>query len=154
QHVLPAPDPGGRDGHLLPGCVPLAAGNDGAAVRAELEILQDAPGTVAAVELLDVAVDPVTVRPIALDGDEGKTLLADEPPEARPPGVIVGRAVRRLAQQDVTGVADAFQERVEVGVGLQRQGPPPDVLGQPSGFWGFARPGSGSLRHAAPLSQV
>src|SRR5437870_1705609 len=61
-------------------------------------------------ELLDVAVDPVAIGPIALDRDEREPLLLDEPAaEGGAPGVVLVGAVRRLAQQDVTRVADALQ---------------------------------------------
>src|SRR5207244_8413043 len=72
---------------------------------------------------LDVPIDALAIRPVALDGDEAKALLADEPPaDPRSPRIELVRAVRRLAQQDVVRVADPVDQRIEVAIGRERPG--------------------------------
>jgi hypothetical protein len=59
---------------------------------------------------LDVAVDAVAVGPVALDGEKGKALFADEAlAQSGPPAVVLRGAVGGLAQEDVAGVADGVQ---------------------------------------------
>src|SRR5207237_5784562 len=59
--------------------------------------------------ILRIAVDAVTVGPVAFDGDEREPFLTDQPlRELGAPGVILGRAMRCLAEQDIARVADAI----------------------------------------------
>ena len=59
---------------------------------------------------MDVAVDAIAVGPVPLDGNEAEALLLDQA-TADPcsPEVILVRAVRRLAEQDVAGIADPLE---------------------------------------------
>jgi hypothetical protein len=64
---------------------------------------------------LDEAIDPIAVRPIAFDGDEGESLLLDEAlRDLRAPGIELGGAMRRLAEQQEARIANQLQQRVEV----------------------------------------
>ena len=63
----------------------------------------------------DVVVDARGIRPIALDGDEGKSLVLDQ--LARDPlahAVELRGAVRRLADENHARIADPLQHRCEV----------------------------------------
>ena len=65
--------------------------------------------------VLEIAVDAVGVRPVALDADGGKVFLEDQPlRDRRTLGVELVRPVRRLANQDKTRVANELEERVIV----------------------------------------
>ena len=74
-----------------------------------------------ALEGLDIAVDPITVRPVPLDGDEGEALLLDEPlTERRTPAVILRGSMRRLAEKHASRRADLLQQRIEMDRGGER----------------------------------
>jgi hypothetical protein len=80
--------------------------------------------------VLHVAIHTVAVGPVALYGDEREALLADQAlADARAPLVVLGGTVRRLAQQHVARVADALQQRVEVGGAVQRPREGAEALG-------------------------
>src|SRR5690242_17556277 len=85
--------------------------------RPALEGVQDLAGTVAGVGVaLDIAIDAIAVGPIALHREEGEAFLFDQSlAKSGPPGVILMRAVRSLAQQDIAGVSDVIQQRIEIG---------------------------------------
>ena len=85
----------------------------------------------------DVVIDSIGVGPIGLDGDSGKSFLADQPlGDLRPFPVKLVRAVRRLADQHEASVTDKLEERVVVvGRAAQRlsgvaHGLGQDILGQ------------------------
>ena len=92
--------------------------------RPALEGVQDFAGAFPRVrETFDVAVDAITIGPVAFDGDEGKTLLSDEPTaDLGSPGVILRRAVGGFAQKDISRVSDVIEQRVEVRRLTQRSG--------------------------------
>jgi len=66
-------------------------------------------------EVLDVSIGLVTVRPVALDGDERELLLLDEPgSQSRAPAVELRGPVGGFPDQDVFSVAESLDESIEV----------------------------------------
>jgi hypothetical protein len=82
---------------------------------------------------MDVAVDAIAVGPVPLDGNEAEALLLDQA-TADPcsPEVILVRPVRRLAEQDVAGIADPLEEGVQVLGVLERGGKGEDLPAEAS----------------------
>ena len=79
--------------------------------------------------VLDATVQPIAVRPVALDRYEGELLLDDQlTGDRRTPGVVLMRPVRGLADQDVARVADALDQWVEIREPLQRTSQTADVV--------------------------
>ena len=78
----------------------------------------------------DKPIDAVAIGPVALDGDQREALFADQSlTDQSPPDIEFGRAVRSLAEQDVAGVADAGQQRIEVCPVVERSRDLADRLG-------------------------
>jgi hypothetical protein len=86
--------------------------------------VEDIAGALARIGVaLGVAIHPVAVRPVALDGDEREPAFLDQSARQRgSPLIELGRPVSCFAQQDIARVADTFDERVEVALGFERQG--------------------------------
>ena len=83
--------------------------------RESLESRQRVDGLGIVAAAADVAVDAIGVGPVGLDGHGVEPLLADQPlGDLRPLPIKLVRAVRGLADQDETGVADQFQEGIVV----------------------------------------
>jgi len=72
---------------------------------------------------LDVPIELVARRPVALHGEELEALFDDQAAaDLGPPGVVVRRPVRRLPQEDEAGIPDPFDQGVEVAGVTQRSG--------------------------------
>ena len=79
-----------------------------------------------------------------------KPFSRDQPPaDPGPPGVVLGGAVRRLAQQDVAGVADPLQQRVQVVGPAERPGELPDLVAEAGEAGGSRRKSLARLAIAA-----
>ncbi|WYB39810.1 hypothetical protein WJ438_38205 [Streptomyces sp. GD-15H] len=75
------------------------------------------------------AVHGLTVGPVAFHGDEGETLLRDQPTGQHVTDlIVVSGPVGRLAQQHVAGVTDAVEQRVQRRRIRQRERRCPDTL--------------------------
>jgi hypothetical protein len=60
--------------------------------------------------MANVMIDACSIRPIALDGDEGKSLALDElAGDALAHPIEFGRAMRRLAEENHARIADPPQ---------------------------------------------
>jgi len=67
-----------------------------------------------------IAVDSITVRPVSLDGNEGKMFpLYELPRDLSAPRVELGRSVSGFAEQDVLCVANRVEKGIEVGRSIE-----------------------------------
>ncbi len=101
------PEPLGEPGYLLvrphPGGPPLEGAQHFKGVRPRIRVP------------LHVAVHLVAVRPVALDSDKGEPVLPDQTlADAGPPGIVLGGAVRGLAQEDAPRLPDTLEEWIEI----------------------------------------
>ena len=107
------------------------------------------------VQALDVAVDALAVGPVPLDRDEREALLGNQPAaDLGPPGVILGRPVRCLAQEHVSGLADRVQERIQALGPVERPGHRPELGRQCRGDPGLLSGGSSHADHRRLLSRT
>ncbi len=94
KHVRVAPHPGGK----------------------ALEIREGLDGFLVVALALEEAIDPISVRPVGLDGHGGEAFFPDQAfGDLRPGAIELVSSVRRFSKQDETRVADQLQQRVVVG---------------------------------------
>jgi hypothetical protein len=100
--------------------------------RPPVELRQHVPG---APILLRLALHPTihseAVGSVTFHPDEGEVVLGNQSPcERSSPAVILGRAMRRLAQKNESGITDRCQKRIQARVVGERRGKVANLRGR------------------------
>ena len=91
--------------------------------REALEVPKRRQGVGVVARPTHVAIDPVGIGPVRLDGHRGESPLRDEPPrDARPLAVELVGAVGRFADQDEPRVPDQLEQPVIIILAAQERG--------------------------------